>query len=77
MSSKSYWHSSPNRAESSIGLDKSEIIREEFKPFVSEGFIFLESSSSQVSIKILRTQWGYSVLAFRRCIAIEYQHFYW
>ena len=37
VSSKSNWRSNPNRAESSIGLDKSEIIREEFKPFVSEG----------------------------------------
>ena len=54
MSNKSNWHSNPNRAESSIGLDKSEIMREEFKPFVSEGFISLESSSSQVPIKILR-----------------------
>ena len=43
-----------NRAESSIGLDKSEIIREEFKPFVSEGFVSLEGCSSQVPIKILR-----------------------
>ena len=39
VSSKSNWHSNPNRAESSSGLDKSEIIREEFKPFVSEGFV--------------------------------------
>ena len=54
VSSNSNWHSNPNRAESSTGLDKSEIIREEFKPFVSEGFISLESSSSQVPIKILR-----------------------
>ena len=54
MSSKSNWRSDPNRAESSIGLDKSEIIRDEFKPFVSEGFVSLESSSSQVPIKILR-----------------------
>ena len=54
VSSKSDWRSNPNRAESSIGLDKSEIIREEFKPFVSEGFVSLESSSSQVPIKILR-----------------------
>ena len=52
--SKSNWHSNSNRTESSIGLDKSEIIREEFKPFVSECFVSLESSSSQVSIKILR-----------------------
>ena len=44
----------PNRTESSIGLDKSEIIREEFKPFVSESFVSLENSSSQVPIKILR-----------------------
>ena len=41
LSSRSNWCSNPNRAESSIGLDKSEIIREEFKPFVSEGFISL------------------------------------
>ena len=54
VSSKSNWRSNPNRAESSIGLDKSEIIREEFKPFVSEGFVSLKSSSSQVPIKILR-----------------------
>ena len=54
VSSKSNWHSYPNRTESSIGLEKSEIIREEFKPFVSEGFVSLESSSSQVPIKILR-----------------------
>ena len=37
VSSKSNWHLNPNRAESNIGLDKSEIVREEFKPFVSEG----------------------------------------
>ena len=54
MSCKSNWHSNPNGAESRIGFDMSEIIREEFKPFVSEGFISLESSSSQVPIKILR-----------------------
>ena len=54
VSSKSNWCSDPNRRESSIGLDKSEIIREEFKPFVSEGFVSLESSSSQVPIQILR-----------------------
>ena len=54
VSSKSNWRSNPNRAESSIGLDKSEIIREEFKPFVSEGFVSLKSNSSQVPIKILR-----------------------
>ena len=54
VSSKSNRRSNHNRAESSIGLDKSEIIREEFKPFVSEGFVSLESSSSQVTIKILR-----------------------
>ena len=54
VSSKSNWRSNLNRAESSIGLDKSEIIREEFKPFVSEGFVSLESSSSQVPINILR-----------------------
>ena len=39
VSSKSNRCSNPNRAESNIGLDKSEIIREEFKPFVSEGFV--------------------------------------
>ena len=33
---------------------KSDIIREEFKPFVSEGFVSLDSSSSQIPIKILR-----------------------
>ena len=54
VSSKSNWHSNPSRAESSIDLDKSEIIREEFKPFVSEGFVSLKSSSSQVPIKILK-----------------------
>ena len=53
VSSKSNWLSNPNRT-SSIGLDKSEIIRQEFKPFVFEGVISLESSSSQVPIKILR-----------------------
>ena len=37
VSSKSNWRSNPNRAECSTGLDKSEIIRGEFKPFVSEG----------------------------------------
>ena len=52
VSSKSNWHSNPNRTETSISLDKSEIIREEFKP--SEGFVSLKSSSSQVPIKILR-----------------------
>ena len=54
VSSKYSWRSNPNREESSIGLDKSKIITEEFKPFVSEGFVSLESSSSQVPIKILR-----------------------
>ena len=54
VSSKSNLLSTPNRAESSIGLDKSEIIREELKPFVSEGFVSLESISSQVPVKILR-----------------------
>ena len=54
VSRKSNWCPNPNRAESSIGSDKSEIIREEFKAFVSEGFVSLESSSSQVTIKILR-----------------------
>ena len=54
VSGKSDWHSNPKRAECSTGSDKSEIIREEFKPFVSDGFISLESSSSQVPIKILR-----------------------
>ena len=54
VSSKSNWQSNPNRTESSISLDKSENIREEFKPFISEGFVSLESSSSQVSIKVLR-----------------------
>ena len=54
VSSKSNWRSNPNGAEFNIGLDKSEIIREEFKPFVSEGFVSLESSSNQVPIKILR-----------------------
>ena len=53
-SSKYDRHSSPNRTESSIGLAQSEIIREKFKPFVSKGFVSLESSSSQVSIKMLR-----------------------
>ena len=52
--SKSNWHSNPNRKEYGIGLEKSETIREEFKPFVSEGFVSSESSSSQVPIKILR-----------------------
>ena len=40
------WSSNPNRAECSIGLNNSEVIREELKPFVSEGFVSLESSSS-------------------------------
>ena len=46
VSSKSNWPPIPNRAEFSIGLDKSEIIREEFKPFVSDGFGSLESCST-------------------------------
>ena len=54
VSSNSNWHSNFNREESSIGLDKSEIIREEFKPFVSKGYVSLECNSSQVPIKILR-----------------------
>ena len=54
VSSKSNWCSNSNRTESCIGLDKSEIVREEFKPFVSDGFVSLVSSSSQVPIKILR-----------------------
>ena len=37
------WHSEPNRAESSIASNKSEIIREELKPFVSEGFVSFDS----------------------------------
>ena len=32
----------PDRTESSIGVDESEIIRDWFKPFVSEGFVSLE-----------------------------------
>ena len=54
MSSKTNCRSNPNRTESSTGLDKSEITREEFKPSVSKGFVSLERSSSQVPIKILR-----------------------
>ena len=54
VSSKSIWHSNPNRVESDVGLVKSDIIRQEFKTFVSEGLVFLNSSSSQVPIKILR-----------------------
>ena len=54
VSSKSNWRSNFNRTETSIGFDKSEIIREEYKPFVSEGFVYLESSYSEVPIKILR-----------------------
>ena len=54
LSNKSNWCSNLNRAESSIRLDKSETIREEFKSFVSEGFISFESISSQLPIKILR-----------------------
>ena len=54
VSSKSNWHSNQNRVESSIGSDKSEIIRKEFQPFVSEGFVSLYSSSSQVPMKMLR-----------------------
>ena len=50
----SKWRSNFNRTETSIGFDKSEIFREEYKPFVSEGFVYLESSYSQVPIKILR-----------------------
>ena len=73
VSSKSKWLSIHNRPESGISLDKYAIIREEFNPFVSEGFVSLEDSSSQVPIK---RHWGYSVLALRNCIAIECQHFY-
>ena len=51
VSSKSNCHSNPNREESSIGLNKSEIIREEFK-FVSEAFVSLESSSGQVRFSL-------------------------
>ena len=54
VSSKYNLRSNPNRAESSIGLKKPEIIREEFKPFLSEGFVSKESSSSQIPIKILK-----------------------
>ena len=54
VSSDSNWRSNPNSAESSIGLDKSEINREEFKAFVSEGIVSLDSRSSPVPIKILR-----------------------
>ena len=58
VSSKSNWRSNPNRAEFSISLYKSEIIREEFKLFVSEGFVSLESSFSQILIKKLRNTGG-------------------
>ena len=58
VSNKSNWRSNSNRAESSIGLDKSEIIREQFKPLVSEGSVSLESSASQVPIKILTDTWS-------------------
>ena len=49
--SKSNWRSNPNGAKASIGLGKSEIIRDEFKPFISEDFV---RSYCQVFIKILR-----------------------
>ena len=58
VSSKSNWCSNPNRAESSSGLEKSEIFREEFKPFVSEGFVSLERRSRPVCIKTLKDTWA-------------------
>ena len=36
----------------------SEIIRTKVKPFACEGFVSLESSSSQVPVKILRDTWA-------------------
>ena len=53
VSSKTNWHSVPNRAESSMHLDKSEIIRK------SSNLLYLRvciigKYSSQVPIKILR-----------------------
>ena len=45
VSSKFTWHLYLNRAESSITLNKSEIIREEFKPFVFVGLVSLDSCS--------------------------------
>ena len=75
MSSKSNWRSNPNRVDFSIDLNKSEIIKE-FKPFVSVGFVFLDSSSRQVPIKILRDTGATQALLFRRFIATECQHFY-
>ena len=53
VSSKSNWRSIPDSSESSICPNKSEI-REEFKPFVSDGFVSLDENSNQVPIKILR-----------------------
>ena len=50
VSSKSNWRSIPNSAESSIVLNRSEI-REEFKPFVSDGFVSLDKNSNRVPIK--------------------------
>ena len=47
VSSKSNWRSNPTRAESSIGLDKSEIIREEFKPFVLRVKILRDTGATQ------------------------------
>ena len=33
---------------------QSDVVREEFKPFVSSGFVSLEGESTQIPIKILR-----------------------
>ena len=54
VSSKSHLCDSPNKLESGNRVFKSEVIRKEFEPFVSEGFVSLDSNSSSVPIKILR-----------------------
>ena len=39
LSSKSNYHSNPNRIKSGIGLNKSGIIKKNLKYFISEGFV--------------------------------------
>ena len=53
MSSKTNCRSNPNRTESSTGLDKSEITREEFKPSVSKGFVSLERRDTGATQSLL------------------------
>ena len=66
VANKTDWLSNPNKTESIISLNKSEIIRVVFKPFVS-----LESGSSQVPIKILRHTGATQTLLFEGVLSLS------